>query len=47
MRFSETPARMERAGPVLGADSAGVLRGIGITDDELARLARDGVTVLA
>ena len=47
MRFSETPARIERAGPVLGADSADVLRGLGIDDDELARLAREGVTVLA
>ena len=47
MRFSETPARIERAGPVLGADSADVLRGLGVGDDELARLARDGVTVLA
>src|ERR1700681_530190 len=47
MRFSETPARIARAAPVLGADSADVLRGLGISDDELARLARDGVTVLA
>ena len=46
MRFSATPARIERAGPVLGADSADVLRGIGVGDDELARLAHDGVTVL-
>jgi formyl-CoA transferase len=47
MRFSETPARIERAGPVLGADSADVLRALGVDEDELARLARDGVTVLA
>ena len=45
--FSETPARIERAGPVLGADSADVLRGLGVAEDELAQLARDGVTVLA
>jgi formyl-CoA transferase len=47
MRFSETPVRIERAGPLLGGDSADVLREIGIGDEELARLARDGVTVLA
>ena len=47
MRFSETPVRIERAGPVLGGDSAAVLREVGIGDDELARLAHDGVTVLA
>jgi formyl-CoA transferase len=43
LRFSETPVRIERAGPLLGADSADVLREIGVTDDELARLTRDGV----
>jgi crotonobetainyl-CoA:carnitine CoA-transferase CaiB-like acyl-CoA transferase len=47
MRLSETPVRIERAGPLLGEDSAGVLREIGVGDDELERLARDGVTVLA
>jgi crotonobetainyl-CoA:carnitine CoA-transferase CaiB-like acyl-CoA transferase len=47
MRLSATPVRMERAGPLLGEDSAAVLREIGVGDDELARLARDGVTVLA
>jgi crotonobetainyl-CoA:carnitine CoA-transferase CaiB-like acyl-CoA transferase len=47
MRFSATPARIESAGPVLGGDSADVLRGIGVTDEELGRLAHAGVTVLA
>ena len=47
MRLSETPARIERAGPVLGGDSAGVLRALGVAEDELARLAHAGVTVLA
>ncbi|GAC1618516.1 MAG: CaiB/BaiF CoA-transferase family protein [Candidatus Elarobacter sp.] len=47
MRFAETPARIERAGPVLGGDSADVLRALGVGDAELARLAHDGVTVLA
>jgi formyl-CoA transferase len=47
MRFSQTPARIDRAGPVLGADSAEVLRALGVGDDELARLASEGVTVLA
>jgi crotonobetainyl-CoA:carnitine CoA-transferase CaiB-like acyl-CoA transferase len=47
MRFSHTPARIERAGPLLGGDSAEVLREIGVSQDELARLAHDGVTVLA
>lgn len=47
MRFSETPVRIERAGPLLGGDSANVLAGIGVGDDELAQLVRDGVTVVA
>jgi len=47
MRLSETPVRIERAGPLLGGDSAEVLREVGVGDAELERLARDGVTVLA
>jgi len=47
MRFSRTPVRLDHAGPPLGADSADVLRGLGVADDELAALARAGVTVLA
>jgi formyl-CoA transferase len=46
MRLSETPVRIERAGPVLGGDSAAVLRELGVADDDVARLAREGVTVL-
>ncbi|HTJ25373.1 MAG TPA: CoA transferase [Candidatus Limnocylindria bacterium] len=47
MRLSRTPARMDRAGPQLGADTADVLREIGVDEAEIARLARDGVTVPA
>lgn len=47
MRFSRTETRIERAGPVLGADTADVLREIGVEEAEIARLARDGVTVPA
>ena len=47
MRFSATPARIERAGPLLGGDSAEVLRGIGVSDEELDGLLRDGVAVQA
>ncbi len=39
MRLAETPVRIERAGPLLGADTADVLRGIGATADEIAALA--------
>ena len=47
MRFSETPARIEHAGPLLGADTAAVLRDIGVGEAEIERLSRDGVTVPA
>jgi crotonobetainyl-CoA:carnitine CoA-transferase CaiB-like acyl-CoA transferase len=47
MRFSRTPTRMDAAGPVLGADTADVLREIGVDEAEIARLAREGVTVPA
>ncbi len=47
MRFSQTPARIRHAGPSLGADTADVLREVGIDDAELERLTRKGVAVLA
>ena len=47
MRFSDTPTRIESAGPVLGADTADVLREIGVGEHEIAQLARDGITAAA
>ena len=47
MRFARTPVRVEQAGPVLGADTADVLREIGVDDAEIERLVRDGVAVPA
>jgi crotonobetainyl-CoA:carnitine CoA-transferase CaiB-like acyl-CoA transferase len=47
MRLSRTPTRIDAAGPILGADTADVLREIGVDEAEIARLARDGVTVRA
>jgi crotonobetainyl-CoA:carnitine CoA-transferase CaiB-like acyl-CoA transferase len=43
MRLSETPARMERAGPLLGEHSAHVLAEAGYSQEEIRRLAMDGV----
>ncbi len=39
MRLSQTPVRIERAGPVLGADTSDVLREIGATANEIAEVA--------
>jgi formyl-CoA transferase len=47
MRFSATPVRIERAGPLLGGDTAEVLRALGVSGAELDALAHDGVTVTA
>ncbi|GAC1571500.1 MAG: CaiB/BaiF CoA-transferase family protein [Candidatus Elarobacter sp.] len=47
MRFSRTPVQVASAGPVLGADSADVLRAIGVDEVELRRLVAGGVTVVA
>jgi crotonobetainyl-CoA:carnitine CoA-transferase CaiB-like acyl-CoA transferase len=43
MRLARTPTQIEHAGPLLGADSADVLRGLGVAEGELDRLAREGV----
>ena len=43
MRLSETPARMSRAGPLLGEHSAEVLSELGYSQEEIRRLATDGV----
>src|SRR5471030_513675 len=44
MHFSRTPATIERSGPVLGADTAEVLRELGVDDREVTRLANAGIT---
>jgi formyl-CoA transferase len=46
MRLSRTPARIDSAGPVLGADSTAVLREAGLSDDEITALVGAGVAVL-
>jgi crotonobetainyl-CoA:carnitine CoA-transferase CaiB-like acyl-CoA transferase len=46
MRLSETPPRMERAGPLLGEHSAQVLAEAGYSQEEIRRLAADGVVRL-
>ena len=43
MRFSETPTRMDRAGPLLGEHSAEVLLELGYTQQEIRRLHGAGV----
>jgi crotonobetainyl-CoA:carnitine CoA-transferase CaiB-like acyl-CoA transferase len=43
MRFSETPTRRERAGPLLGEDSEAVLRELGFETAEVAELLSSGV----
>ncbi len=43
MRLSETPPRMVRAGPLLGEHSAQVLAELGYPQEEIRRLATEGV----
>jgi crotonobetainyl-CoA:carnitine CoA-transferase CaiB-like acyl-CoA transferase len=43
MRFSETPVRRERAGPILGEDTVGVLTDIGVSSAEITQLTEAGV----
>ncbi len=42
-RFAETPARIRRPAPALGEHSREVLREVGVSDEEFARLAAAGV----
>ncbi len=43
MRMSETPVRMEKAGPLLGEHSAQVLAELGYSREEIGKLAQAGV----
>ena len=43
MRLSETPVRMAHAGPLLGEHSVQVLAELGYSQEEIRRLAADGV----
>jgi crotonobetainyl-CoA:carnitine CoA-transferase CaiB-like acyl-CoA transferase len=44
MRFSRGPDRFHRRpAPLLGEHTDDVLRGLGVSDEELARLREDGV----
>jgi crotonobetainyl-CoA:carnitine CoA-transferase CaiB-like acyl-CoA transferase len=43
MRFSETPVEYRLAPPALGQHTDEVLRGIGKSDAEIARLRAEGV----
>lgn len=43
MRFSQTPVRREKAGPLFGEDSEAVAASLGYSDDEVAALVANGV----
>jgi len=43
MRFSETPTRRQKAGPLFGEDSEAVLRELGYGAEEVGALVTDGV----
>jgi formyl-CoA transferase len=43
MRFSATPVRMHRAGPLLGEDTATVLGEIGLSAEQIASLSERGI----
>ena len=44
VRLSETPIRLDHAGPLLGEHTREVLSTLGLTDTQLDVLARTGVT---
>jgi len=47
LRLERTPVRHRRAGPLLGEHSAEVLREIGCSDDDIDRLASEGIIARA
>ncbi len=46
VRFSRTPLRLERAGPLLGEHTVEILSGLGVDAAELARLEREEIIAL-
>jgi formyl-CoA transferase len=42
-RFSETPTSLRRGAPRLGEHTEEVLREVGLADDEIDRLRRQGI----
>ncbi|MFI5049354.1 MAG: CoA transferase, partial [Gaiellales bacterium] len=46
-RMSRTPGSVRHAGPALGSSTAGVLRELGFSDDEVEAGARDGAWALS
>ncbi len=47
IKFQKTPANLRRGAPVLGEHTAEVMRAIGYSDAEIARLAIDGAIIVA
>ena len=45
MRFSKTPVRRDKAGPLLGEDSLQVLSESGFSPTEISRLVESGVVL--
>jgi len=43
MRFSQTPVRRDKAGPLFGEDSEAVAASLGYSEQEVAALVADGV----
>src|SRR4029077_17894582 len=43
-RLSQTPGRVRRAAPLLGQDRREILSELGLTEEEIAQLERDGIT---
>jgi crotonobetainyl-CoA:carnitine CoA-transferase CaiB-like acyl-CoA transferase len=47
IKFSETPTNLRSGAPVLGQHTAEIMRGLGYSDGDIDRMARDGAVIVA
>jgi crotonobetainyl-CoA:carnitine CoA-transferase CaiB-like acyl-CoA transferase len=47
IKFSDTPTNLRSGAPLLGQHTAEIMRGLGYSDADIDRLAKDGAVIVA